>query len=249
MKTASVIMPYYKKKKYFREAYYSALNQNIKNMEIIIIYDDNDHSDIKFLRKIINKYKNTKLIINKMQLGAGASRNIGIEIAKGRYICFLDCDDIWKKDKLNYQINFMKKNLLDFTHTSYSAIKEDGRFLYSFRVRKILTYNDLIKSCDIALSTVVIKKNIFKKYKFSDIKTKEDYLLWLQLSKNKKIKIIGIDKIFSSWRNVRDSLSSNVWQKVKDAFKIYYVYEGRSFWITIINICTLSFFAFKKKIF
>ena len=72
-------------------------------------------------------------------------------------------------------------------------------------------------------------------------------MLWLQLSKN-KIKIIGIDKIFSSWRNVRNSLSSNVLQKIKDAFKIYYIYEKRSFLIAILNIFILSFFAFKKKV-
>ena len=247
MKIVSVIMPYYKKKNYFKEAYCSVLSQNIKSLEIIIIYDDNDHSEIKFLRKIVNNRKNTKIIINQRQLGAGLSRNIGIKMAKGKYIGFLDCDDIWKRNKLNYQINFMKRESIDFTHTSCSVINEAGRFLYNLRVKQELTYKDLIKSCDIALSTVVIRKSIFKNFKFRNITTKEDYLLWLQLSKN-KIKIIGIDKIFSSWRNVRNSLSSNVLQKIKDAFKIYYIYEKRSFLIAILNIFILSFFAFKKKV-
>lgn len=248
MLIASVIMPYYKKKEYFKEAYYSALNQNIKNLEIIIIYDDIDRSDINFLKKIINNHKNTKIIFNKLHMGAGLSRNVGIKNAKGKYICFLDCDDTWKKNKLNYQINFMEKNYIDFTHTSYSVINQTGRFLYNLVAKKELTYEDLIKSCDIALSTVVIKKNIFKKYKFTNITTKEDYLLWLQLSKNKKIKIIGINKIFSSWRNVRNSLSSGVWQRIKDAFKIYYIYEKKSLIISIVNIFFLSFYALKKKV-
>ena len=108
MKTVSVIMPYYKKKNYFKEAYCSVLSQNIKSLEIIIIYDDNDHSEIKFLRKIVNNRKNTKIIINQRQLGAGLSRNIGIKMATGKYIGFLDCDDIWKRNKLNYQINFRR---------------------------------------------------------------------------------------------------------------------------------------------
>ena len=248
MNIASVIMPYYKKKNYFKKAYYSALNQNIKTLEIIIIYDDNNHSELAFLKKIINNRKNTKLIINKRQLGAGLSRNVGIKIAKGEYICFLDCDDIWKKNKLNYQINFMKKNKIDFSHTSCSVINEVGRFLYFLRAKKELTYRDLIKSCDIVLSTVVMRKSIFKNDKFTDIVTKEDYLLWLQLSKN-NIKIVGIDKTFASWRDVRNSLSSNIWQKIKDAFKIYYIYEKRFFLIAIRNIFILSFFSLKKKIF
>ena len=141
----------------------------------------------------------------------------------------------------------MKKESIDFTHTSFSVIDQAGQFLYNLRAKKELTHKDLIKSCDIALSTVVIRRNIFNNYKFTDITTKEDYLLWLQLSKN-KVKIIGIDKIFSSWRNVKNSLSSNIWQKIKDAFRIYYIHEKRSFLVTIANIFILSFFALKKKV-
>ena len=244
---ASVIMPYYRKKSYFKEAYYSALNQNIKNIEIIIIYDDKDHSELNFIKKIVKNKKNTKLIINKKQLGVGISRNIGINIAKGKYICFLDCDDVWKRNKLSYQIKFMEKNFLDLTHTSYSVINQNGKLLYSLKAKKEILYNDLILSCDIALSSVVIKKNIFKNYKFTKITTKEDYLLWLKLSKN-NIKIIGIDKIFTYWRKVSKSLSSGMWQKIKDAFKIYYIYEKKSFFMSIINVFFLSFFSLNKKI-
>ena len=244
---ASVIMPYYRKKSYFKEAYYSALNQNIKNIEIIIIYDDKDHSELNFIKKIVKNKKNTKLIINKKQLGVGISRNIGINIAKGKYICFLDCDDVWKRNKLSYQIKFMEKNFLDLTHTSYSVINQNGKLLYSLKAKKEILYNDLILSCDIALSSVVIKKNIFKNYKFTKITTKEDYLLWLKLSKN-NIKIIGIDKIFTYWRKVSNSLSSDIWRKIIDAFKIYYIYEKKSFVMSIINVFFLSFFSLNKKI-
>ena len=244
---ASVIMPYYRKKIYFKEAYYSALNQNIKNIEIIIIYDDKDHSELNFIKKIVKNKKNTKLIINKKQLGVGVSRNVGINIAKGKYICFLDCDDVWKRNKLSYQIKFMEKNFLDLTHTSYSVINQNGKLLYSLKAKKEILYKDLILSCDVALSSVVIKKDIFKNYKFTKITTKEDYLLWLKLSKN-NIKIIGIDKIFTYWRKVSNSLSSGMWQKIKDAFKIYYIYEKKSFFMSIINVFFLSFFSLNKKI-
>jgi len=244
---ASVIMPYYRKKNYFKEAYYSALNQSIKNIEIIIIYDDRDHSELNFIKNVIKNKKNTKLIVNKKQLGVGASRNTGINIAKGKYICFLDCDDIWKKNKLSYQIKFMKKNFLDFTHTSYSVINQKGGFLYSLKAKKELNYDNLILSCDVALSTVVMKRDIFKNYKFTKITTKEDYLLWLQLSKD-SVKIIGIDKIFTYWRKVNNSLSSSTSQKIKDAFKIYRIYEKKSFAMSIINVFVLSLFALNKKI-
>lgn len=141
----------------------------------------------------------------------------------------------------------MENNFLDFTHTSYSVINENGILLYNLRAKQELTYDNLIMSCDIALSTVVVRRDIFKDYKFSKITTKEDYLLWLQLSKN-NIKIIGIDKLFTYWRQVNNSLSSSISQKIKDAFKIYYTYEKKTFVMSVINVFILSIFALKKKI-
>jgi teichuronic acid biosynthesis glycosyltransferase TuaG len=246
MITVTVVMPYFKKKSFFKQAYFSALNQGVKNLEIIIIYDDDDRSDIFFLRKIINNRKNTILIVNDRNFGAGISRNIGIKRARGKYISFLDCDDIWKKNKIKYQLNFMKKNNLDISYTSYSVIDKFGYELYDVNIKNKITYKDLLKSCDIGLSTVVMKRSIFDNFKFNKIKTKEDYLLWLQLSKS-KYKFIGIKKILSFWRVNKNSLSNNIIQKIRDSFQIYYKFEKQSFLKTIVSIIVLSLFAFKKN--
>lgn len=246
MITVSVIMPYFKKLSFFKKAYYSALNQKIKNIEIIIVYDDQDKSDLEYIKKIIGSRTNTTLIINKKNLGVGNSRNIGIKKAKGKYISFLDCDDIWSNNKLKYQINFMKKKNLDITYTSYFVINEFENKLYKVRARPEMTYRDFLRSCDIGLTTVVIKKSIFNNFKFNTIKTKEDYLLWLQLSKS-KYKFIGIKKILSYWRISKDSLSNNALQKIKDSYRIYYHFEKQSFFKTILSIGVLSLLAIKKN--
>jgi teichuronic acid biosynthesis glycosyltransferase TuaG len=246
MISVAVIMPYFKKKTFFKEAYYSALNQGIENLEIIVIYDDEDHSDISYIRNIINNRNNTFLIINKRNFGAGISRNLGIKKAKAKYIAFLDCDDIWNKNKIKYQLNFMKKNNLDISYTSYSVIDKFGYELYNVNIKNKITHEDLLKSCDIGLSTVVMKRSIFDNFKFNKIKTKEDYLLWLQLSKS-QYKFIGIKKILSFWRVNKNSLSNNIIQKIRDAFQIYYKFEKQSFLKTIISVVVLSFFAFKKN--
>lgn len=246
MISVSVIMPYFKKKSFFKDAYDSALSQGIKNLEIIIIYDDNDRSEISYVRKIINNRKNTVLLVNKKNLGAGVSRNIGIKKAKGKHIAFLDCDDIWNKNKIKYQLNFMKKNNLDISYTSYSVIDKFGCELYDVKVKNEMTYKDFLRSCDIGLSTVVMKKSIFDNFKFNKIKTKEDYLLWLQLSKS-SYKFIGIKKILSSWRVNKNSLSNNIIQKLRDSFRVYYQFEKQNFLKTIVSIIVLSLFAFKKN--
>jgi teichuronic acid biosynthesis glycosyltransferase TuaG len=242
----TVIMPYFKKKSFFKEAYCSVLKQKSRNLEIIVIYDDSDKSDISYIKKIINNRKNTILIINKKNLGVGISRNIGIKKAKGKYISFLDCDDIWSVNKLEYQVSFMNKNNLDISYTSYSVLDERGNKMYNVKIKDEMTYEDLLRSCDIGLSTVVIKKSIFDNFKFSNMKTKEDYLLWLQLSKS-NYRFIGIQKVLSSWRISKNSLSNHIIQKIKDSFKIYYYFEGQSFLKTIISIIVLSIFALKKN--
>jgi teichuronic acid biosynthesis glycosyltransferase TuaG len=246
MKKVSIIMPYYKKLSFFEKAYYSALNQSYSNIEIIIIYDDHDLTELSFVKKIIKNKRNTILIINKKNYGVGFSRNIGINRSEGFYIAFLDCDDIWKKNKLRYQVNVMDKMKLDFSYTSYSVINENNNFLYNVPVKNFLTHSNLLRSCDIGLSTVMIKRQLLKKFKFSRMKTKEDYLLWLQISKN-NILIYGIKKYLSLWRKCNNSLSSNIFQKIKDAFNIYYRHEKQGFITALLSIMVLSFYAYKKK--
>ena len=93
----SVIIPYHKKKFYFKKTINSILNQSYKKFEIILIYDDDNFKELDFLKKIKKKFKKIKLIINKKNLGPGLSRNKGIMISRGTYIAFCDADDIWKK--------------------------------------------------------------------------------------------------------------------------------------------------------
>ncbi len=109
MYKASVIIPYFRKKKFFEKTFKSVQNQTYKNFEVLIIYDDEDQKDLNYINRLIKNDKRFKLIINKINLGAGESRNKGIMRAKGKYICFIDADDIWNKNKLKLQIDFMKK--------------------------------------------------------------------------------------------------------------------------------------------
>ena len=109
MALVSVIIPYYKKKKYIWNTVKSVLNQTYKKFEIIIVYDDDEKKDLYLIKEIKKKDKRIKLIINKKNIGAGQSRNKGIKLSKGKYIAFIDSDDLWKKNKLLEQIKVMEK--------------------------------------------------------------------------------------------------------------------------------------------
>ena len=107
---ASIILPYYKKKLFIKKSIDSILKQSFNKFEILIIYDDENKDDLSYIKKIVNSDRRIKLIINKKNLGAGRSRNVGIKFSKGEFLCFIDADDIWKKKKLGFQIKYMLNN-------------------------------------------------------------------------------------------------------------------------------------------
>jgi teichuronic acid biosynthesis glycosyltransferase TuaG len=242
----SIIIPYYKKKYFFKKTINSILNQTYKNYEIIIIYDDRNKLELPFVKQVLKKIKNKKIIINKKNQGAGVSRNLGIKKSKGKFLSFLDADDIWDKNKLNRQIKFMKTYNLDFSYSNYSIIDEKGSLLKKIKSPKTVSFKNLLFSCDIALSSVIVNSSIIKKEKFPNIKTKEDYLLWLKLSK-KNIKMMGINKNLTFWRKTSNSLSSSLIQKLKDAFLVYNKFLKFNFIMTIILILFLSINSLIKR--
>ena len=247
MELISVIIPYYKKKEYIISSINSVLNQTYKNLEIIIIYDDLNKKDLNLLKKIKKKDKRIKIYINKKNLGAGRSRNKGIKLSKGVFVAFLDSDDLWKKNKLKKQIFFMKKNGINASHTSYTIINSNNKIVGS-RNAKDMSYKLLLKSCDIGLSTVVLKKEIItSKIKFANIKTKEDYVLWLKITFNNN-KIFALKDNLTKWRKLEDSLSSSRLQKIYDGYLVYRKYMNFNLLKSFGFLMLLSFNYFLKDI-
>jgi len=247
MELISVIIPYYKKKEYITSSINSVLNQTYKNLEIIIIYDDLNKEDLNLLKKIKKKDKRIKIYINKKNLGAGRSRNKGIKLSKGIFVAFLDSDDLWKKNKLKKQIFFMKKNGINASHTSYTIINSNNKIIGS-RNAKDMSYKQLLKSCDIGLSTVVLKKEIItSKIKFANIKTKEDYVLWLKITFNNN-KIFALKDNLTKWRKLEDSLSSSRLQKIYDGYLVYRKYMNFNLLKSFGFLMLLSFNYFLKNI-
>ena len=246
MDLVSVIIPYYKKSQTIKKTIKSVLSQTYKNIELIIVYDDEDNKDLEFLKKIKKNSKKIFIFVNKSNLGAGISRNIGIKNSKGKYIAFIDADDIWNKNKLDKQISFMKEKNIFVCHTSYKVTDFNGNLLSLRKAKTFSTVKSLIKSCDIGLSTVVIKKSIFKKeIKFPSLKTKEDFVLWLRLLK-KKHSIVGFDEYLTEWKKVKNSLSSSIIQKLNDGYKVYNTYMRFSFIKSLYLLLCLSINSLKK---
>ena len=199
-----------------------------------------DYYNIKKFKK-----KKTKIILNSKNLGAGKSRNKGLKISKGKYIAFIDSDDLWLKNKIKTQVNLMEKKNLYFTHCSYKIIDSKNNVIGFRRAKKILEHQTLLKSCDIGLSTVMINKKKICNISFPNIKTKEDFVLWLKISK--KFKIFGIKSSLVKWRKLNNSLSSSEIQKLRDGFWVYKKFMKFSYFKSLIFLLILSINFLKKN--
>ena len=245
----SVIMPYFKKKEYVEKSILSVMKQTYRNLELIIVYDDESGEDYEYINNICNKFHNIKVIKNKKNLGAGESRNIGIKFSKTKYIAFLDSDDLWHKNKLKFQLDYMNKYQLLISHTSYNIINESGKKISSRKSKKKLYYKDILNSCDIGLSTVMINLNFLNKnnFKFPKIKTKEDYVLWLKILKKTSF-IKGINKNLTNYRKTKNSLSSSSFVNIINGYKVYRDYMKMGIIESLYRLLILSTNYLKKKI-
>ena len=242
-------MPYYKKSKYIDETINSILNQSMQEFEIIIIDDELTESSLKVLTNLKKLDSRVKVFRYNKNLGAGQSRNNAINLCIGEYVAFCDCDDLWKPQKLEKQIQFMREFNLRFSFTSYEIINNQNLRIGFREAKKNLSFKQLRNSCDIGLSTVIIKKDVFnsKLFRFGKTKTKEDFILWLLLAKN-GIELSGMNECFVSWRKNSESLSSSNFQKIIDGYRVYRKYLQYSRTKSLFFLIILSFNFMLKKI-
>ena len=247
MPLISIIIPFFKKKEFISRCLKSIYNQSYSNYEIILIYDDEDIKDYHYIMSFKKIYKKLLVIKNTKRRGAGMTRNIGIKFAKGDYIAFLDSDDVWHREKLKIQIMQMTKNNWAISHTSYKII-DTNNIVKGIRRAKNLSFSNLIKSCDVGLSSVVMKRSLFNnKLKFPNLKTKEDYVLWLKIAR-KGIIIQGISKTLMKWQKSNNSLSSNTLRKLFDGYSVYKIYMNFSMIKSFYSLLVLSInFVIKKN--
>lgn len=215
----SIITPLYNNEKYIAETIESVLAQTYTNWEMIIVDDCSKDNGVRIVEEYQRKDKRIKLYKNEINKGVSYTRNKAIDLADGKYIAFLDSDDLWKKEKLEKQIKFMEDNNVVLSYTAYEKMNEDGSKRGKISVPDKLDYKELLKNCLIGFLTAMYKKEELKDFKFINSKA-EDYIFWLSILK-KIDYAYGIDEVLAAYRVVNNSRSSNKLDIVKFHWKIY----------------------------
>lgn len=244
----SIITPVYNAERFLSDTIKSVQNQTYKNWEMLLVDDcskDNSAQIIKEFQKYDNRIKYIKLEKNS---GASVSRNTGIKNAKGRFIAFVDSDDIWKPEKLEIQIKYMLKENLGFTFTSYRYMKENGELTNKIaKAPSKINYNGLLKNTIIGCSTVVIDREIVDYFEMPLVRRGQDTATWLQILRKEKY-AYGIEQDLVNYRLVGESLSSNKIIALKRTWNTYRNVEKLGLLKSSYVFCFYVFNAIKKRI-
>lgn len=208
----SIIMPVYNSEKVLKAAIDSVLQQTYANWELIIVDDKSTDQSLAIIQTYTAQKTNIILIEQAENSGAAISRNKGIAKAKGKYIAFLDADDIWLPEKLALQIAFMEKNQSALTCTYYSTMQQDGTpFKSIIKAPDRITYHQLLKNNTIGCLTAVYNVEICGKQYMPEIRKRQDYGLWLNILRAGYI-AETIPLVLAQYRFGADSLSQNKWK-------------------------------------
>ena len=230
----SIIMPVYNGAQTICEGIDSVLAQTYVRWELIII-DDCSTDDTK---KVVASYQDKRIRYwrQSKNLGVAMARNKGICMAYGRYIAFLDSDDLWLPEKLAHQLAFMSLNNYGFTYTEYRHFTESSNIVGKIiKVPDYVDYQELLKGNVIGCLTVMLDRYIFPEIKMS-AERHEDYITWLNLLQAGK-KAYGLHEDLARYRKTAKSLTGNKWKSFKWTWRVYRKSQGLSRSESLKNIC------------
>lgn len=217
----SVVMPCYNAEKYIRESIESVIKQTFLNWELIIVNDGSKDNTISIIQEYASKDPRIRCIDCPVPSGSPAEpRNIGIRESVGRYIAFLDSDDIWTPDKLDSQLELFSKGDYIIVYCDYESITENGeRMDRKVKEPDCCNYKQLLRFNCIGCSEAIIDTEKIGKPQFKKI-GHEDYLFWLEIMKNGGM-AINTNQVQLLYRERTSSVSGNKLQAAKWAWNIY----------------------------
>ena len=224
----SIVVPVYNAERFIEETIQYVKAQTYENWELILVDDCSKDKSCGVIENSMKAESRIRLIRQETNSGAANCRNKGVTCARGRYVCFLDADDIWERDKLAREITFMADDK-GFVFTGYEFADEDGRGLGKIvHVPREITYNEALKNTTIFTSTVMIDRKIVADRDIMMPRiASEDTATWWNILK-KYGKGYGLDECLVRYRRSGGTLSSNKFMAIKRIWNLYRKYERLS---------------------
>ncbi len=250
-KKVSIIVPVYNVEKFIIQTVESVRSQTYENWELLLVLDGCTDRTEDVLEEYCKDVadRRIRMVHQPHNQGAAAARNRGVKEATGRYIAYLDSDDLWEKDKLTKQLAFMEEKQAAFSFTGYEFADENGKGLGKVvRVPAVMVYEDALKNTTIFTSTVMFdtekigKENLY----MPQIKS-EDTALWWSVLRN-GYKAYGLDENLVRYRRAGRSLSSNKLEAIRRIWYLYRKAEELSIIRSMYYFCYWAVRAVKRRV-
>lgn len=223
----SIITPCHNSANFLLETIASVQNQTFQNWEMILVDDGSADHTAEIIEAAKAQDSRIRSYAFEHNVGPALARNKGIEMAVGRFIAFLDSDDLWLPKKLEVQIAFMKNHNYALTYGAYQKTDENLNALGILQVPDSVTYHDILKSCSIGCLTAVYDTQILGKVFMPDILKRQDFGLWLRILKRIP-RAYSVGQVLAKYRLRQASISQNKWVAAQYQWKIYRKIEGLS---------------------
>lgn len=230
----SIVTPCYNSANYIAETLLAVKNQKFQDWEMIIVDDVSKDDSVQVILDTIQGDSRFKLIELNENGGAAKARNKGIEVASGRYIAFLDSDDIWMENYLENALKFMQNHQYEFIYSSYERRDEEMKpMLSDFIVPKQVTFKDLLYNCAIFTSTVIYDTQRVGKFYYPIVDKREDHALYFEMLKKIPVAYGILDPQYVHYRIRSNSYSRNKFEILIKQFLVYYDFLNLSLFQSI----------------
>ncbi len=245
----SIITPMFNSERFIELTIKSVQAQTYQYWELLLIDDGSRDGSINIVTTLLDKDDRIHLFRMQENQGPAKARNKGIKMACGRYIAFLDSDDLWLPEKLEQQLQFMHDNHSPLSFSSYQKIDEYGNLMSQISISKTkLSYTDLLKTNYIGCLTAMMDTKILGgKMYMPLIKKRHDHGLWLSIL-NKGYTAFGINQSLAQYRCRQHSISHNKINIIYYQWKLYREVEGLDFIRTLYYMLHYAWNGFIKWI-
>ena len=247
MPLVSIITPLYNGSLFIHDAYNSLKNQSHTNWEWLITDDCSQDNSLEVLKNLAATDSRIKVLEHSKNQGAAVARNQGINLSQGEFIAFLDIDDRWLPEKLAVSVAFLKNSACNFTYTNYKKLKDNVVGSQVIKTPSKLSYKDLLKTCPICTSTVVMRKSIIGDTRMEpQLRRGQDYLFWLQILSRETSAQRGSEEALTFYSVGHSSLSSNKMKKAKMQWKIYRKHLNLGLFHSSLSFLSYAFYGLSK---